>query len=45
VEYGDDDNIDFNACAYCWAQNVENTLWLNDGFGSKTPSRFSPTRA
>jgi hypothetical protein len=33
VQYGDDDNIDFNECAYCWAQNVENTLWLNDGFG------------
>jgi hypothetical protein len=33
VEHGDDDNIDFNGCAYCWAQNVENTLWLDDGFG------------
>ena len=33
VQYGDNDNIDFNGCAYCWAQNVENTLWLNNGFG------------
>jgi hypothetical protein len=33
VEHGDDDNIDFNWCAYCWANNVENTLWLDDGFG------------
>jgi hypothetical protein len=33
VSNGDDDNIDFNECAYCWAQNVENTLWLDDGFG------------
>lgn len=33
VRYGDDDNIDFDWCAYCWAQNVENTLWLDDGFG------------
>jgi hypothetical protein len=33
VEHGDADNIDFNWCAYCWAYMVENTLWLNDGFG------------
>ena len=33
VQHGDNDNIDFDGCAYCWAQNVENTLWLNDGFG------------
>jgi hypothetical protein len=33
VQYGDDDDIDFNWCAYCWAQNVENTLWLGDAFG------------
>jgi hypothetical protein len=32
VEYGDDGNIRFEWCAYCWAQNVENTLWLNEGF-------------
>jgi hypothetical protein len=33
VEHGDNDNIDFNWCAYCWAYMVENTLWLGDGFG------------
>jgi hypothetical protein len=32
VSNGDDGNIKFTWCAYCWAQNVENTLWLNDGF-------------
>jgi hypothetical protein len=33
VQYGDVDNIDFDWCAYCWAQNVENTLWLGAAFG------------
>jgi hypothetical protein len=33
VEHGDDDNVDFNWCAYCWANNVENLLWLGAGFG------------
>jgi len=33
VEHGDDDNIDFTWCAYCWAYNVESTLWLGAGFG------------
>jgi len=33
VEHGDDDNIDFSWCAYCWASNVESTLWLGAGFG------------
>ena len=28
---GDDGNLKFLDSAYCWAQNVENTLWLNDG--------------
>jgi hypothetical protein len=32
VSNGDDSNITFNFCAYCWAQNVENTVYLNDGF-------------
>jgi hypothetical protein len=32
VEHGDAGNIRFEWCAYCWAQNVENTLWLNEGF-------------
>jgi hypothetical protein len=33
VEHGDNDNIDFDWCAYCWAYNVETTLWLGAGFG------------
>jgi hypothetical protein len=33
VNNGDDDDIDFDWCAYCWAQNVENTNWLGDAFG------------
>jgi len=32
VSHGDAGNISFEGCAYCWAKNVENTLWLNDGF-------------
>jgi hypothetical protein len=32
AEHGDDGNIRFEWCAYCWARNVENTLWLNEGF-------------
>jgi len=32
VEHGDDDNIEFAWCAYCWASNVESTLWLGAGF-------------
>lgn len=32
VEHGDDDNVDFSWCAYCWASNVESTLWLGAGF-------------
>ena len=32
VSGGDDDNIMFTWCAYCWAYQVENTLWLGDGF-------------
>jgi hypothetical protein len=33
VSGGDDNNITFAWCAYCWAYKVENTLWLDDGFG------------
>jgi hypothetical protein len=33
VQHADADSIDFLWCAYCWAQNVENTLWLGDAFG------------
>jgi hypothetical protein len=32
VSHGDAGNISFDGCAYCWAKNVENTLWLNAGF-------------
>jgi len=32
VSNGDDGNIKFLWCAYCWAYNVENTLWLGGGF-------------
>jgi hypothetical protein len=29
---GDNGQLIFQNAAYCWAKNVENTLWLNDGF-------------
>ena len=29
---GDDGNLRFEWAAYSWAQNVESTLWLNEGF-------------
>jgi hypothetical protein len=29
---GDDGNLRFEWAAYCWARNVENELWLNEGF-------------
>ena len=28
---GDDGNLRFEWAAYCWATNVESTLWLNEG--------------
>jgi hypothetical protein len=31
LQHGDDGNLKFEWCAYCWAKNVENTLWLGDG--------------
>jgi len=33
VEHGDNDNIDFQWCAYCWAHKVQSKLWLGTGFG------------
>jgi len=39
VEHGDNDNIDFNWCAYCWASKVENTLWGGAGFGINSSFR------
>jgi hypothetical protein len=32
VEYGDDGNISFNWCAYCWAKKVESRFALGGGF-------------
>ena len=32
LEGGDDGNLRFEWAAYCWAQNVESTLWLGEGF-------------
>ena len=32
LEGGDDGNLRFEWAAYSWAQNVESTLWLNEGF-------------
>jgi hypothetical protein len=29
---GDDGQLRFQNAAYCWAKNVESTLWLGDGF-------------
>jgi len=31
VSNGDEGNIVFSACVYCWAHNVESTQWLNAG--------------
>lgn len=39
VENGDDDNIDFQWCAYCWAYKVEGTQWLGAGFGINSSFR------
>jgi hypothetical protein len=32
LEGGDDGNLRFEWAAYCWAQSVETTLWLGEGF-------------
>src|SRR5262249_6014521 len=32
VKGGDDSNIRFSGAAYAWAKNVDNSLYLNDGF-------------
>jgi hypothetical protein len=31
TEYGDDGNVRFYGCAYCWAENLESRLWLGIG--------------
>ena len=33
VSNGDNDNIDFTSCAYCWLKNVESSIWLGRGIG------------
>jgi hypothetical protein len=32
VERSDGGGVEFQFCAYCWAKDVETTLWLNGGF-------------
>jgi hypothetical protein len=32
LEGADDGNLRFEWAAYCWAQNIESTLWLAEGF-------------
>ena len=32
LSHGDDGQLIFQDAAYCWAKNVESTLWLGDGF-------------
>ena len=32
VSNGDDDNIDFESCAYCWVKSVESSVWNGRGF-------------
>ena len=36
VSNGDDDNIDFELCAYCWVKSVESSVWNGRGFSSLT---------
>jgi hypothetical protein len=39
TEHGDDANIQFYGAVNCWARDVENTLWLGDGFRINTSMR------
>jgi hypothetical protein len=39
VAYGDDGNIQFKWCAYCWAKGVESRYALNGGFRFETSFR------
>jgi hypothetical protein len=32
VEYGDNNNVEFQGCLYCWVTGVESTLYLGHGF-------------
>jgi hypothetical protein len=40
LEGGDDGNLRFEWAAYCWAQNVESTLWLGEGFAVDSSFRI-----
>jgi len=39
VSRGDDNNVQFYGCVYCWAKDVESTLWLGAGFDVKASFR------
>jgi hypothetical protein len=39
IERSDQGGIVFQFCAYCWASNVETTLWLNGGFVTNYAAR------
>jgi len=39
LERGDGGNVNFTGCAYCWAKDVESTLWLNGGFVTNSAAR------
>jgi hypothetical protein len=40
VLYGDADAIDVANCAYCWAKNIENSVWLGRGIDIMSAFRF-----
>jgi Pectate lyase superfamily protein len=40
LEGGDNGNLRFEWAAYCWAQNVESTLWLGEGFAIDSSFRI-----
>ncbi len=40
VEHGDDDNIEFIWCKYCWAYKVESRQWLGAGFNINSAFRI-----
>jgi hypothetical protein len=39
IEHSDQGGVVFNFCAYCWAKDVETTLWLNGGFVANYAAR------
>jgi hypothetical protein len=40
LEGGDEGNLRFEWAAYCWARNVETTLWLGEGFAVDSSFRI-----